>query len=158
MALHEAFRVAKKAVILIEPSDNPSILWFFKGFLKKIRGKSGNYGFEKIGNFIYRINKIELEKFLLGMHYRDIAFNKVIDKYSKGVEFEEKQNLTYKGKLLYFKLRIRIIFSQILNALLIDDGGLLIATLFKEEPNGNLKEKLRKNGWNFKKLPRNPFN
>ena len=157
IALHEAFRVSKKAVILIEPSDNPSILWFFKGFLKKIFGKSWNYGFEKIGNFIYRINKKELEKFLLGMHYRDIAFNKVIDKYSKGVEFEEKQNLTNKGKLLYLKLRIRIIVSQILNALLIDDGGLLIATLFKEEPNLNLKEKLRKNGWNFKKLPRNPF-
>ncbi len=31
IALHEAFRVSRKAVILIEPSDNFSIFAFFKG-------------------------------------------------------------------------------------------------------------------------------
>lgn len=158
IALHEAFRVARKAVILIEPSDNPSIFWTFKGVFKTILGKSGNYGFEKVGNFIYRINKKELEKFLLGMNYCDIAFNKVIDKYTSGVEFERKQNLSNKGKFLYLNLKLRIFYGQILNFLRIDDGGLLIAALFKEKPNENLKKILKMNNWQFKKLPKNPFN
>ena len=143
---------------MIEPSDNPSIFWTFKGVFKKILGKSGNYGFEKVGNFIYRINRKELEKFLLGMNYRDIAFNKVIDKYTSGVEFEKKQNLSNKGKFLYLNLKLRIIYVQILNFFRIDDGGLLIAALFKEKPNENQKKILKMNNWLFKKLPKNPFN
>ena len=55
------------------------------------------------------------------------------------------------------KLRLRIIFGQMLNFLKIDDGGILIAALFKEKPTNNLKKILKRNGWNLKKLPRNPY-
>ena len=87
-----------KGVILIEPNDQVSHrLNSFSKFLKKIlnfykfiKGKNFNkdcYSFEEVGNFIYTTNSRELEKFLLGMHYRHIGLIELNDHYIKGVEY-----------------------------------------------------------------------
>ena len=57
--------------------------------LKKISHKNVNisdYNFEEVGNFIYTVNLREIEKFMLGMHYRNIAYLRMNDFYFKGVE------------------------------------------------------------------------
>ena len=100
IALYEAFRVCKKGVILIEPNDQLTHrLNLFSKLLKNIinllKNISGNclnsdyYAFEEVGNFIYTTNTRELEKFLLGMHYRDIGFIELNDHYIRGVEYIE---------------------------------------------------------------------
>ena len=79
IALHEAFRVCKKGIILIEPNDiNLYSTGIRKRFFRKLKliikfllGKNiyqSGYSFEPVGNFIYSTNQRELEKFLLGMH------------------------------------------------------------------------------------------
>ena len=59
-------RVAKQAVILIEPLDDNNLFNFFKKFIKfLIRGKKqADLVFEPSGNFLYRISLEELKKTL----------------------------------------------------------------------------------------------
>ena len=158
LALHESFRVSRKGIILIEPCDSNTLISFFRGLMQKFRrSNKRDYGFEIIGNFVYKLNKKELEKFLLGMNYQYIAFNKVNDVYERGVEFEKLNNLSNKGKYLFLKMKIKIFIKNITNYLRIYDGSTLISALFKEPPSQKTINLLMKNGWKFKKLPSNPY-
>ena len=168
IALHEAFRVCKKGVILIEPNDQVThILNSFSKLLKKIlnfykfiKGKNFNkdcYSFEEVGNFIYTTNARELEKFLLGMHYRDIGFIELNDHYIKGVEYTElyDKKISTKIKIIVFKA---IIYSKdILTKLKLLNNSLNINILFKEKPNNNLLKEMKLHKWNHKELPLNPY-
>ena len=168
IALYEAFRVCKKGVILIEPNDQITHkLNFFSKFLKKIfniyknyKGKNINrdcYAFEEVGNFIYTTNLRELEKFLLGMHYRDIGFIELNDHYIKGVEYIEltEKKISSKIKILIFKMIIFI--KEILSKLKLLNNSLNIIILFKQEPDNKLLKEMRMHKWNYKKLPLNPY-
>lgn len=82
IALYEAFRAYRKAVILIEPNDDWTYLRTFLGSFKNFAGaikrlakfsilnekaSDGHcfQGFEPVGNYLYRFNQTELEKFCL---------------------------------------------------------------------------------------------
>jgi ubiquinone/menaquinone biosynthesis C-methylase UbiE len=95
LVLYEMFRVSKKGVILIEPSDKIIEKGLFNFIYRIIRffmnqTNSGD-GFEEVGNYVYKISKREREremaKFLLGMNYRHLAVNGLNDAYSEGIEF-----------------------------------------------------------------------
>ena len=168
IALHEAFRVCKKGVILIEPNDQVShrlnsfskLLKKILNFYKFIKGKNFNkdyYSFEEVGNFIYTTNTRELEKFLLGMHYRDIGFIELNDHYIKGVEYIElyDKKISTKIKIIIFKT---IIYTKdILSKLKLLNNSLNINILFKEKPDNNLLKEMKLHKWNHKELPLNPY-
>ena len=93
---------------MIEPNDDKShlinsavgglkvIMKSVISFAKRLVGRSQSqyspYEFESVGNFVYEINPKELEKFLLGMHYRHIATTGINDVYEKGIEFISLEN------------------------------------------------------------------
>jgi ubiquinone/menaquinone biosynthesis C-methylase UbiE len=81
IALHEMFRVARKAVILQEPPDKAGLSKIYS----RLRGRL--HGFEPVGNYIFRLSRQECEKFLLAMHYRHCAFQSISDDYVAGTEF-----------------------------------------------------------------------
>ena len=168
IALHEAFRVCKKGVILIEPNDQVThrlnsfskLLKKILNFYKFIRGKNFNkdyYSFEEVGNFIYTTNTRELEKFLLGMHYRDIGFIELNDHYIKGVEYIElyDKKISSKIKIIIFKAIIYL--KDILSKLKLLNNSLNINILFKEKPDNNLLKEMKLHKWNHKELPLNPY-
>tara|TARA_Y100000589_G_C27199303_1_gene648694 strand:- start:6662 stop:7564 length:903 start_codon:yes stop_codon:yes gene_type:complete len=168
IALYEAFRVCKKGVILIEPNDQINHkLNIFSKFFKKtfniyksfkgIKTNKDCYAFEEVGNFIYTTNTRELEKFLLGMHYRHIGFIELNDHYIKGVEYIElsDKKLLNKIKIIFFKLIIYL--KETLTKLRLLNNSLNINILFKKEPNNKLKEKMKSYKWNYKILPVNPY-
>ena len=168
IALHEAFRVCKKGVILIEPNDQIThrlnicyeFLKKISNLYKKIRGKQINkdcYAFEEVGNFIYTTNTRELEKFLLGMHYRDIGFIELNDHYIKGVEYIELTDNNFSSKIKIHLLKTIIYFKEILSKLKMLNSSLNINILFKKEPNNNLLKKMKLHKWKYKKLPLNPY-
>ena len=162
IALYEAFRVCKKGVILIEPRDDKNSIRkmaFSKlgRFLKKLLGKKNyNYDFETVGNFVYRVNPKELEKFLLGMHYRYIATTGVNDYYAPGAEFIDMLTTSAKEKRVIKKAKTVIALRDFLSFTGFSEG-LLIATLFKEAPTEQLKELLAQSSWKLKELPKNPY-
>jgi len=168
IALHEAFRVCKKGVIIIEPNDQIThrinfVSKLFKNIFnlyKRVKGKYLNkdcYAFEEVGNFIYTTNTREFEKFLLGMHYRDIGFIELNDHYVKGVEFIElnDKKISTKSKILIFKGIIYL--KEMLSKLKLLNNSLNIIILFKKEPHENLIKKMKINKWTYKKLPLNPY-
>lgn len=167
LALYEAFRVCKKGVLLIEPNDNfhhgnliKKFFIKFKNLLKRLLKKKvyrDEYGFEEVGNFIYTINNRELEKFLLGMHKRSIAFNKINDHYFKNIEYIKINSRNIKDKFSFLKLRISILLKDLLCKIGILNESIGEIILFKINPKSETIKDMEKYNWKLKKLPRNPY-
>ena len=163
IALYEAFRVCRKAVILIEPNDGvhgvrASITNKAKLIAKKlIKNNPSQYSFEPVGNFVYSLNSKELEKFLLGMHYRNIATKGLNDCYEKGVEFINLNTNSSKEQRIIKKVKSSIYIKDLLCAAGLLPYGLQIAALFKDNPTHQTKAELTQMGWKIKELPKNPY-
>ncbi len=167
LALHEAFRVCRKGVILIEPNDifakkgiRKTITRKMKLILKLLKGKktfNQGYGFETVGNFIYSINQREIEKFLLGMHYRHVAFKKINDFYINGGELIKLNSKNFKDILKIQLMKKSIMILNLFTFLGFEESTILSAILFKEAPDNETIEKLRKFKWDYNILPKNPY-
>ena len=158
LALYEAFRVCKKGVILIEPTDKKGLARKIRKIIKFILNRpTSDYGFEKIGNFVYSINNTEIEKFLLGMHYRNVAFKYMNDHYTKGVEFVELKTKSLKDKFKIFKLKAIISFKDFICLFFNGNYELMLSILFKEDPDYKTINMLKDKKWIYKKLPENPY-
>lgn len=164
IALNEAYRVCRKGVIIIEPNDQLSDGFnLFKRFiyiLKKLANKNVNisdYNFEEVGNFIYTVNLREIEKFMLGMHYRDIAYRRMNDFYLKGVE--EVNILNPKIKDLIFKnyLKLIILIRDLLCNLKLSRHSLITIAMLKDAPGRETIREMNRHNWILRKLPKNPY-
>ncbi len=167
LAIYEAFRVCKKGVVIIEPNDTfpygdlLAILFTkFKNTIKKILKKDvhiDEYNFETVGNFIYTINKREMEKLLLGMHKTDIAFNNINDHYFDNVEHISMLSMDINDKIKVFKLKKLIAIKNLLCILRLIKYSIGEVILFKNEPNPQILKEMKKFKWVYKKLPNNPY-
>jgi SAM-dependent methyltransferase len=172
LALYEAFRVCRQAVILIEPNDDEShwrtaplsaltaIGRAAKRWARKVIGKNvvypHSYWFEDVGNFVYCINPQELEKFLLGIHKRHIATLGLNDAYEPGVEFISLANPTEADQAVIKRVQSSIQKQDRLCRLGLASPGMLLAALFKRPPSDSLADQLTAKGWFLKELPENP--
>ena len=164
IAITEAFRVCRKGVILIEPHDQQSngltivriLINIFKKFIKKNNNLS-DYNFEEVGNFIFTLNLREIEKYMLAMHFRYLAYIKMNDYYIKGIEEINRKNFSYKNlkKIIFLKAVIKL--KDLLCFLRISQSSLISIVLFKEKLTSNTKNSLRTHKWVFRKLPKNPY-
>ena len=153
VALYEAFRVCRKGVVLIEPNDENT---FFLNTLKRLIGKNF-YNFETVGNFVYKLNNKELEKFALGMHHRYVGFLKINDAYEKGVEFIKLNTKNQKEKAVIKKIKNKIKFRNFLAKIKLLPYGLTTSVVFKSKPSLDLKNKLFNEGFSIRELPSNPY-
>lgn len=170
LSVYEMLRVAKKGIILIEPNDpncqspkkftlNETLFWFFQGIknsIKGIFGKDPFYsqgGYEPVGNFVYTISEREIEKTALGLNYDMVAFKGLNDDYIEGVEYEMLKD---NGPL----------FNKIKSTIEKEDGkvkmgkrvyGILTAIIFKEMPDDNCINDMKKAGFKITKLMKNPY-
>lgn len=166
--LYEAFRVAKKGVILIEPNDNDpfksglrkklfnSFKFWIKFFLKRSPNKY-SYTFEEVGNFVYSLNNRELEKFILGMNHNHYAYKQLNDYYYQGVEFVKVDFPHLKDYLKIFKLRFNIFILDSLTTLGFTESNLTQVVLFKKSPSPSILKKMENYNWNYRILPLNPY-
>ena len=175
LALYEAFRVCRKGVILIEPNDDvlachASLRGAAKNLYHVVRAIVRRkilrkepipvqipYQFETVGNFIYSINEKELEKFLLGMHYRHLATYGMNDAYEDGVAFIRLDSDSREDQDAITRLKERIKRADERSLLGLQSFSILVAALFKSEPSQNLVARMSREGWNVKELPENPY-
>ena len=162
IALDEMFRVARKAVILTEPRDilidKPPFAFVMKTLKRLLRRPHNNgHSFEEVGNYVYSISERELEKFLLGMHYTDIAYIGCNDAYILGIEFIKMDSQDKLQKKIKHKMMRKIRIMDALCALKMSKTSLLTAALFKTPPNPETIDLLKQNEWKYKKLPKNPY-
>lgn len=163
IALHEMFRVARKAVILIEPRDinidKGKLNWILR-LIKVILGRGGNsdsYDFEPVGNFVFCLSERECEKILLGMNKRFLAFHGLNDVYESGVEFIKLKSNSKIEQRLIARLKIKLKMLNFLTWVGVRKSGLMLAVLFKEEPEPDVLLALDCYGWKIKELPHNPY-
>jgi ubiquinone/menaquinone biosynthesis C-methylase UbiE len=163
IALHEMLRVAKVGVILIEPYDqkiNPKPINKLFPIIKKILGVSSDntgHGFESVGNYVFSISERELEKIQLGMHRRFIAFNNMNDYYESGYEFIKLDSKNSFDNKKIKKTKFVIKARDILVKYGLATPGIIFSILFKSEPDPALLGMLKKEGWNVRILPKNPY-
>ncbi len=180
VALSEMLRVSKKAVCLIEPQDQhiftrdrikkfppKDLLW--RAFVNYVRTKFlkkeaisvvGEIGipdlhpaYEEVGNYIYEISRPELIKVCYGQNFDAIAFKDINEHYIRGGEYAVVNPPSE-------------IFTQLKNELAEMDKACeegkqnynyLVAFMFKKMPSEAVINDLKKIGFEFKKLTKNPY-
>ncbi len=177
LALYEMVRVARHAVILIEPRDytidrspvrSIGPVGLVKGLLSWVRARIGRDiplprnrlyqlgdtpGYESVGNYIYTISSRELEKTALGMNLPVLALKGLNDHYESGVELQ----VAAPDSELFRKVQDSIAKSDRLAKSGAVTTGLLMAVLFKTPPDSSTREYLVQNDWLLLDLPRNPY-
>lgn len=161
LALYEMLRVARKAVVLIEPNDEYAGGGLAQAFGQAVRGlllrllrrPSGRHGFEPVGNYVYCLSRRELEKALLALGYRLAAFRGLNDSYTPGVEDEP---LAANGPLGQRTRRI-IRLKDLLGKVGLWNPGVLAAVLFKTAPAQAVLDGLAQGGYEIVRLPENPY-
>jgi ubiquinone/menaquinone biosynthesis C-methylase UbiE len=78
-AVYEMLRVAKKAVIIIEPQDQYIDLPVMQGPAK--------HTWERVGNYVFGFSKREFQKIALGLNLPGVALKNICDAYIQGCEF-----------------------------------------------------------------------
>lgn len=150
LALYEMLRVAKKGVVLIEPSDpcsscrNPEAFWDIVMRWNK---------FEEIGNYIYFVSPREMIKVAMGLNLPTIAFKEFNDHYTEGVHKEKASS----DSELFQKVKEEIKKWDNLCNETHRPSTHLSVIIFKEAPNLETKEQLLAQDFKVIDLPKNPF-
>lgn len=153
IALYEMIRVAKKAVVLIEPNDVIRRGFTYKQLLgiEEIKRKVNR--FEVSGNYVYTTSRREFEKVALGIGLPTLAFAGFDDYYEKGMG---KELFNEKGPK-YKKFKLIIWILDIAYRLGIRDRSLLVTIIFKKKPTKNIVKALQQSGYTVNNLPKNPY-
>ena len=154
IAFYEMLRVAKSAVILIEPYDGPKrLLDFIKSPFKKLLwGKEQTINFEPCGNYIYRIHPHDIEKKLTALGHSAIAYKKFNDfcwpKYS----------LTNAGTSFgYIIIKLIMAIMDLFSSMRLLNPASIMIIAFKNKPEKSMVNALKKARFTVNSLPTNPY-
>ncbi len=164
IALYEMIRIARKAVVLIEPLDkniNFSKETFFVKSLRSItnsillslKGINKYENFEDVGNYIFTTSEREINKIAIGLNLKKTYFKHQNDFYLKGAESEKMIENGPVRKAISKKINLYNLMSKI--GLI--QYGLLISIIPKIDLEENCTRSLMKNQFDEYLLPVNPF-
>lgn len=153
VALYEMLRVARVAVVLIEPLDNPRLLDGVKRLLKRIIRGDREMQFEPSGNFLYRLNIRELGKLMTAMGGETMAFKGINDFFHARLGNHDAHGFNA-GSVL---TRLGIALQDILCAMGLLGYGLGCVVVFKRGAGDDVLAALHSAGFQRVNLPRNPY-
>ena len=160
-ALYEMIRVARRGVVLIEPTDlkiGATLRWkIFRALVdgaRKITGSGGGHQlFEESGNYVYGISRQEMEKVALGLNMPTVAFRGINDFFMEGLGREPGD----RSSLLFRRMRRRIALNDLFCRLGLKPHSKTCAVLFPQPPEEALRRRLREAGFDVVDLPENPY-
>ncbi len=161
VALYELVRVARLAVVLIEPNDSlVNRTWAERttetlvALSKRLLGKNPAPPlFEESGNYIYGLSNREVEKVSLGLGLNHVAFRGFNDQYVPGVEREQ---IVANGPL-FRRVRSRIRQKDFLCRLRLRQYDLFTTIMFKSRVDDATRHRLIRRNFRLLELPKNPF-
>jgi len=153
IALYEMLRVARIAVVLIEPIDNPRLLDGLKQIIKRVLRGDREIQFETSGNFLYRLNLRELEKLMTAMGAEDVLFKGINDFFHPRLSKYKKNEFNLGFVLTKFGIFLQNVFSRL--GLL--GYGLACVVVFKQGAGSEIIACLKGSGFTHVELPKNPY-
>ena len=166
-ALYEMLRVARKGVVLLEPTDHFVFTNVFQalfrgvlmaanatGVFKLLFGRDiKRHTYEDVGNYVYKVSEREMEKVALGLNFPYVAFKGLNIYHKDGAENVPVSGFSIK------KLQVDVMTAllDLMSFLKITSPQLLSVIILKEEPSEACLSELKKAGYRVKKLPRNPY-
>lgn len=155
VAFYEMLRVARQAVVLIEPQESGfRPLSFLKNLVKRLVRGGKSPMFEPVAaNFIFRINIREMRKMLTAMNHEALATRRFNDFACSRFLRSKHSRLSLPSMLT----RLAILVQDLLCAAGLLDHGLICAVAFKRLPPDNVRRGLRRAGFRLHSLPRNPY-
>ncbi|MBW8886630.1 MAG: class I SAM-dependent methyltransferase [Fibrobacteres bacterium] len=154
IAFYEMLRVARMAVVLIEPADGPERILdrLRAGFKRMLRGDA-SLDFEPSGNFIFRLDIREVSKMVAASGYAGIAWLSFNDFYHPASSRGEYRLLSPRTWLLRLGIAVQDLFC----GLRLMRPGLACVIAFKERPEASVRTALRMGGFRFRSSPINPY-
>lgn len=153
IALYEMLRVARKAVVLIEPLDEPRLLDGAKSLAKRFLRGDREQQFEPSGNYLYRLSIKELAKTMTAMGGHKLSVIRFNDffhgKYSK-----YRSNTMNRGMLI---TKTGILVQDFLSGVGLLGYGLAGVIIYKHTPDEGLMASVTKAGYKTLSLPKNPY-
>jgi ubiquinone/menaquinone biosynthesis C-methylase UbiE len=147
MGIYEMMRVAKRAVVLIEPQDQ------WADFPPRAGKAAASY--ERVGNYVYSLSQREVQKISLGMNLPGYACKNMQDVYIQGCEFAkaEPTDPVFATMVNTVKaLEQRCNQNQ-------EKWNYIMTIFFKDESlftNPALVDRMQSYGWQFEKTNTNP--
>jgi ubiquinone/menaquinone biosynthesis C-methylase UbiE len=154
IAFYEMWRVAKRAVVLIEPLEGrPRLLDSFKWLVKRaLRGDSTDQ-FEPAGNFLYRVSTREIEKMATALNGTYVAEKRYNDFYYAKAAADRHGARTVGN----FITQLGLLVQNVLCRLGLLNFGLATIVVFKQEIDAGLRTSLRQHGFKLFQVPKNPY-
>jgi SAM-dependent methyltransferase len=157
IALYEMLRVSRKGIVLIEPNDSftgsNKIRIFLRFILKMFGKKEQRHQWEVSGNYVFTIQRRDIEKIALGLNYKFIAFKGLNDHFISGAKNEILSDNGPIGKKIINVIKWQDLFCRFN----LTDHALLTSIILKEEPSKELIAKLANDGFETTVLPNNPY-
>jgi ubiquinone/menaquinone biosynthesis C-methylase UbiE len=154
IAFYEMWRVAEKAVVLIEPyDDRRRVLDSFKYLVKKLLRGDSTDQFEPVGNFLYRVNVREIEKMATALNGACVAVKLYNDFYYAKASADKYHSITV-GSLI---TKLGIFVQDTLSRMRLLNFGLVTVMVFKQDIDAALRKDLHRRGFSLSELPRNPY-
>jgi hypothetical protein len=164
LGLYEMIRVAKKAVILIEPIDilakMPAML-FIKNTLDRFdpllinKVWKNRFSFEEVGNYVFKLSEREVEKIAMGIGLPCIAFKGVNFPTGDGQDARMQEVPTNQSLMRETAQKIKR--KNQLSKIGLVPYNHLYAVIFKEMPDSDMIHNLKKEGYKILPLPANPY-
>lgn len=147
LALYEMLRVARRAVVLIEPQDQ----WV--DF--PTRAGAATPFYERVGNYVYALSSREVQKLCLGLNLPGYACKNLQDVYIQGCEFAKAdlsdplfRQMTDTVKVLQARCEQQQEKWNYIMTILFKDAALV------EQP--ALRDRLQSRQWTFERTDTNP--
>ena len=163
LAVYEMLRVAREAVIIVEPHDPISkmpILLAARNLLDKLdttllqRYWKNRYSLEEVGNYVFKLSEREMDKLANGIGLPGVAFKGINNNYySPQTVFEPATS----SSVVFKKVKRKLAWHNFLMKLGLMPSQVLCAVIFKKLPSDSMREKLKKAGFQIHQFPPNPY-
>lgn len=162
LAVYELLRVARRAVIFIEPQDpllKSPLLLAVKNTLDRFSPEAINrvwknrFSFETTGNYVYKISDREMEKIAMGIGLPAVAFRGIHD-YHLDVAGSYTDP---PDPAVFRKVKGKLRLRNFLSRLGLMPYSQLCCVLFKTPPDPSVHHALLTRGFQLPKLAPNPY-
>lgn len=163
LAVYEMLRVAKEAVILVEPHDPISkmpLLLAMRNLLDRHdttwlqKYWKNRYSFEEVGNYVFKLSEREIDKLANGIGMPMVAFKGINNNYYNAAAAHEKAD---DSSIAFKKIKRKLWLHDLLEKCSLMPFQVLCAVIFKNKPSEAVLAAMRKEGFQIHTFPVNPY-